>query len=393
MEVSDTHLKGVKPSAWRSKVSSIALAGGLTLAGYALFGLGIFILWEVRRRYGEFTLSAVLWLGTSAVVLGLLKDSIRDSFKLRRERRKQRRAAAAAADQDRYDRWQWDHTQSQGRSHTMMKKVKPTDPETPVFEIETLPTTMSKTPIVSYEARRRVTAEDFAALVRKGEVAPLLDAIANERLRDLDHGARPRPRTWTETILGRRRDAIGRSLDVLEHMTETTEAARALVSSGNDLRSEIIRAGTAQQQYELEAEKLRAEIAQQQAARAEHEAAAAKAQPNNPPDQNQRRRDEELAEKNHQRKLMKQAQKQAYWQYRIEGLKDPDTARRRKAEREAEREARPTEHKTRVLSELERKARKQIAKAKKLYGENSDAVEHIINHWSALIERHGGKLS
>lgn len=121
---------------------------------------------------------------------------------------------------------------------------------------------------------RQVTTEDLAGVARTGNLNPLLEAVAAERLREFDTGKKPRPRTLVQAVFGVPDDATTRTRDALKDMTDTIDEATAMLEARGRFTAAGIQLATAQKRATLEDAKLDAAIAEQAALKVRHEAVA-----------------------------------------------------------------------------------------------------------------------
>lgn len=236
-----------------------------------------------------------------------------------------------------------------------------------------------KLPLLHNDVRELAQAAHvgFADLVQRGEIKPLLAAYVEERLREHEAGARPRPRSLVQRLFGTPNDTFARTEDILTDVAELTRAATRFVNAADQLQAAKIQAATGQLQYDLERAKLAAQIAQQRALAAQHEAAVASAtlakqtaevrqvttraealltlgehrqSPPQKPTPAQRRAERYAAAKDRRREELEQAEHSAGLREqefrrelaaaRIRGLTDPVARRRRQARRRREQEER-----------------------------------------------------
>lgn len=144
-------------------------------------------------------------------------------------------------------------------------------------ESRILPAVISRRPSLPSTpsaAWRKVTTEDLASVARTGNLDPLLEAVAAERLRELNAGRKARPRTLADIIFGVPGDATTRTRDALRDMTDTINDATAMLEARGRFTAAGIQLATAQKRATLEDAQLDTELAQQDALKVRHETAA-----------------------------------------------------------------------------------------------------------------------
>lgn len=95
----------------------------------------------------------------------------------------------------------------------------------------------------------------------------------------------------------------------------------------------------------------------------------------------------EIAEERHQGELAKHKLQRALDESRIQGLAEPAQARHRRAQRHAEREAQQARDRSWLLDEYARKAEREIKRAEKKHGPESEVVDHIKNVWDERLQQ------
>lgn len=117
---------------------------------------------------------------------------------------------------------------------------------------------------------RHVTAEDLATVARTGSLDPLLEAVASQRLHELEGGQTPRCRTLEQLLFGISDDATTRTRDVLKDMTDTINDATAMLEARGRFVAAGIELATAQKRAALADARLDAAIAYEAARKMRH---------------------------------------------------------------------------------------------------------------------------
>jgi hypothetical protein len=268
-------------------------------------------------------------------------------------------------------------------------------------------------------------AQALRTFLESGNPLALAEAYTAARLRELRTEPALTLRNIWRAIRGRSmvpRPTSKQITATVESATVLMHSAAELVDAQNKLATKLITLHTTQQRFQLEQEKHTTAIAEQRhrTARAQDEtrrlakrshgtpaaqehttplpevveqivarelerrAGDAAAATKHTADQ---RRAEEEAEAKHRTLLSGEAVKQALNEGRIRGLSNPHAARRARAARHADREARAFEDWIWQASEVVRKSERNLRRLKKRHGDDSDVYQHALNKHSILVTR------
>lgn len=258
----------------------------------------------------------------------------------------------------------------------------------------------------------------FLDLVETGDVRPLSEAYLLTRQEGLAAAARQRsatpPRLLDHLAVALQRVGQPRPLSdyapcqqievVLHELARLYDQANAVIKAKDGLTNTVIQHGNRRLDYQLAKVKREAAIVEQQAAKAKHELALRAAEfdeavqrearkqtetvvnPSQEPKSALPLEDAALAEAKRQTRLSEEALKQALIDARIQGLRNPEAARRARAQRQAAREGRAAEDQTSLLDELEHRRQRELKKLAKTHGTDSDVYQRACNTWDATME-------